>query len=601
MKPTLNTTGRAIGIAILAVLALISALVWASTQPRLVTPVVQKAVALGSGHPASLSAAWISYGPMPVIHLRDLEIESRAGIETLDITPNLLGLLPFVPLAEHVNAENGSLTIDRAAGNSASTEYDRFVDTVYLREIAVEIRRETAVSGFNIKEAQGSLHGGSLWIYAVAGDGTVEFDGKGRLTSLSTIEGEVRVSGPNLATVADALGIAAPDVPPFVLTGDLAVQPDAWVLTGIGGEIGESDIGGNLTIDFAGDRPGINGNLVSEELDFDDLGVILGLPSRNEGGDALNPAQERANQDYATSGRLIPNASIDLERLSDVNADVTYEAASVVGAPFSISSIALDIELVDSVLTISRFDAATAGGTLAMTGTLNASAQPAETELRAQFNGMQMEQIVPDDYALGGIQGGFTLALTGSNFRDAFANANGTALLWAEDSQVAALPIEAADLDIGEALTVLAGNDDGSPVYVAAPCLVLRLDIEDGIGRTAPVLVETEDSLVVGEGTVSLRDETFDMIFKADAKDMSWGRLLGDLSLGGQWRDPQIGVAAEGTAVQGLLAGVLGSIAGPLAALPFLETGDGEAAPCQRILAKARGTPEAGEAANTLP
>ncbi|MBD0427139.1 AsmA family protein [Aquisalinus flavus] len=570
------------------VILVIAVLIGATTRPGIMTPVTERLVGWVTGHETSIGAAWLTWEDGPVYAIREIDVADRLQAGSIDLRPNWFGFLPGIAMVGSATAASGTVIIDRTGGGSMSTDYESYIDEVSLSGIDVIIRRAYATSRFRIVEGSGSLRGGTLSLDAVAGDGRVYFRGDGKLARVETIAGDATVEGPNLATVAEALGIAAPDVPPFTLNGRLSVNADNWDLTGISGEIGDSDIGGALTVHFREPRPLIEADLSSETLDFDDLGVIIGLPSVNEDGAALNEAQETANARYQQSTRFIPDASIDFSRLSIVDADVRYTAASVVDAPFTISAFNLDLAIENSLLTIEEFTASMVDGQMSLSGTVNGREQPAESDLSGRFDDLDLESIVPDRMARGKLQGRLDLALAGSDFRTAFGNADGSVSFWAEGARLAAVPIEAAGLDIGEALVTLAGQDRDDPVYVEAPCLVASLDISDGIGTADPIVADTEDSVIIVDGTVNLRNETLDLAVKADAKDFSWGTLMGDITVGGSWRDPSITVDAGGGAAQVLFAGLLGAVAGPLAALPFFETGDGKDVPCRSLLDRAR-------------
>ena len=103
------------------------------------------------------------------------------------------------------------------------------------------------------------------------------------------------------------------------------------------------------------------------------------------------------------------------------------------------------------------------------------------------------------------------------------------------------------------------------------------------------MVFDSQDSLIVLDGTVNLDDESLDLTVETDAKDVSWGSLLGDPVIRGTLRNPVIGVDAGETALQAGAAALLGSLTGGLAALPFVELGDGQDADCEALLARAHG------------
>ena len=102
-----------------------------------------------------------------------------------------------------------------------------------------------------------------------------------------------------------------------------------------------------------------------------------------------------------------------------------------------------------------------------------------------------------------------------------------------------------------------------------------------------PALIDTDDSLVLIEGQIGMAQETLDLSVKSEAKDASFGTLVGDIGITGTFRSPQISAINPEAALQIGLATILGSITGGLAALPFIEIGDAPDAPCADILAQA--------------
>ena len=112
--------------------------------------------------------------------------------------------------------------------------------------------------------------------------------------------------------------------------------------------------------------------------------------------------------------------------------------------------------------------------------------------------------------------------------------------------------------------------------------------LEQGVGTIEPGVIDTTDSLILLDGGFNLGNEAIDVDVRADAKDASIGSLFGDISLGGSFRNPSVSVISEETILQAGLTALLGALTGPLAALPFIDTGDGNDAPCESLLARAQ-------------
>jgi hypothetical protein len=103
-------------------------------------------------------------------------------------------------------------------------------------------------------------------------------------------------------------------------------------------------------------------------------------------------------------------------------------------------------------------------------------------------------------------------------------------------------------------------------------------------------VIDNKDSLVLAEGEVSLATEQMAITIDANPKDVSIGTLFGDIKLGGTLRNPDINYLSGKSILQTGLAAVLAGIAGPLAALPFIELGGGEDANCTQLVADAKDT-----------
>ena len=79
-----------------------------------------------------------------------------------------------------------------------------------------------------------------------------------------------------------------------------------------------------------------------------------------------------------------------------------------------------------------------------------------------------------------------------------------------------------------------------------------------------------------------------DIRVRTDAKDTSWGSLIGNVDIEGPFRRPQIDALQGETVLQGAIAAILASVSGPLGALPFIEPGDAPDTPCGEILTRAQ-------------
>ena len=85
------------------------------------------------------------------------------------------------------------------------------------------------------------------------------------------------------------------------------------------------------------------------------------------------------------------------------------------------------------------------------------------------------------------------------------------------DAAVSHLAVEAAGLDLAQGLGMLIKGDDALPIQ----CNVADLDIVKGVARPKVFVVNTRDSTIWIDGTVSFRDESLDLRFVVSPKDFS--------------------------------------------------------------------------------
>lgn len=98
---------------------------------------------------------------------------------------------------------------------------------------------------------------------------------------------------------------------------------------------------------------------------------------------------------------------------------------------------------------------------------------------------------------------------------------------------------------------------------------------------TRALAFDTTDTVLHGEGTVNLRDESLDLRLVPEPKDVSPVSLRGPLRVGGRLKDPAFGPEPAPLALRGAAAAALYAVAPPAALLALIETGPGENVDCR--------------------
>jgi hypothetical protein len=141
------------------------------------------------------------------------------------------------------------------------------------------------------------------------------------------------------------------------------------------------------------------------------------------------------------------------------------------------------------------------------------------------------------------------------------AAGNGDVVLGIQGGSVSGLLVEAAGLDLVEALALVIEGD--APIGIR--CGLLEAKMEDGVARFGRGLVDTTDSLLVVGGAADLGEETVDVQIEAHEKDFSLIDAAAPVRVQGPFRDPSIAI-------------------GGVDPLPFFEMGDAEDIDCGRLL-----------------
>lgn len=588
---------RAVTAAFSVIVTLIGALVLLlvlMTFPAIGTPVTNLALRVTGPDGASVSRAHTRFPALNTVVFQRFEAD-RAEIASGSVQLNFFGFLPAVAWISRAEAREGFIAVERGPDRNEGItipQVRRLIDEVALSDIDVRYTRRGETSVISISEATGSLRAGSVQLKASGGRSELEFAGSAEASTLNALAGRLRLRGENFADFAWVAGFAAPNTPPYDAVADIRIERNLWTIDFLPDtRIGDSDLAGPLTVRTGRDTPLIEADLRSANLDFDDLGILFGIPIGVGANETANEEQAEARAALDASGRLIPDATIDFTRLDAVDGTIRFTADEVSDAIFDIRGLKLEFEIEGRVVRAPVLELNFAEGQLAAYVTLDGSQSPAMTTAEGKLTGVPFSNLAADPYVRGTAYGEFKLEGRGDSFRDTAASLDGRISLWSQDAQLLALVAEASALDIPNTLALLDENE-GEKTYAPTSCAAASLALQDGIGRADPVLFDTEKRLVVVTGDVNLGNETIDLSVQSDSKDPSFATLAVDVKVGGTFRSPELSALGPETVLQIGAAAVLGSITGGLAALPFIELGEASDAPCADIIARAEETRE---------
>lgn len=429
-------------------------------------------------------------------------------------------------------------------------------------------------------------------VKASAGRTSLQAKGSiGNLGALDGLDASFDLKGQTLADLYKVLGVVLPDTRPYAVRGRLSKQGAVWKASAIQGRLGQSDIAGNLAYDKSGRLALLAGRLESRSLDFVDLGPLVGVPSDASGATTKTVSKtgtSSAPKQVQAKGKVLPSATLDLARLKTMNADVHYKASEVKNAKgLPLDRIDTRILLKQGVLQLDPLDLGVAGGRLAGMLRLDATAQPAVVQVRLDARLLQLNQLFPKiprtEGSLGKLNGRIDLTGRGNAIAQVLGSSSGSMALLMGKGEVSNILLEFMGLDGGEIIKFLAGGDRN----VRLRCAAAAFDVKQGLMSSRALVLDTSDTLINGNGQISLANETLDLVLYPQPKDVSILSLRSPLKITGTFSQPSAFPDKGALAGRAGVALLLGAINPLLALAATLETGPGKDADCERVLATA--------------
>lgn len=397
---------------------------------------------------------------------------------------------------------------------------------------------------------------------------------------MDSFAGSFRLKGPSLAAVGDLIGVTLPTTATFNTNGVIDKQDLIWRVDLNKMAIGDSRLDGNFSYDKSLRVPLLKGKLGGEKLVITDLGPAFGATP-----DAKNP------------NKVLPSRPFDLASLRKMNADVLVDIQYLdLKTSFlePLKPLKGHIQLKDAVLSLNDIKAFTADGRLTGDIDLDGRGSKALWDAKLAWNGVRLERWVKQKraeglppYISGKLSGAALLQGQGKSTAEILASLNGSIRSELYEGAVSHLGIEVAGLDVAESLGLLFKGDDALPVQ----CAVVDLHAKDGVFTPRAMVVDTTDSTVWVDGSLSLATETLNLRAMSLPKDFSPLTLRTPLNITGQFANPQVSLEKKRVGLK-LAASVLLAIVNPLAAvIPLLDSGDTKeakrrAAGCLNIMQK---------------
>lgn len=394
------------------------------------------------------------------------------------------------------------------------------------------------------------------------------------------------LSGQNLDDLYPLIGIAMPPTPPYRFEGRLTHADDTWRYDGFTGKVGNSDLRGYAHVSTGRDRPFFKADLKSNRLDIDDLAGFIGAGEKGEGGEATNPELQALAEKQAASDRVLPDTPYELDKLRAMDADVRLRAARINAPPLPIDDMDAHLLLDNGLLRLEPLNFGVADGDIRSNIRMDARQTVIRTRADVAMRGLNLSKLMPDGAlareSVGRIGGKMTVDARGNSIARMLGSADGDIAIGMGQGQISKLLMKLAGLNLAGAIRTKLAGDKPIPIR----CAFGDFAVKDGLMTTRSMAFDTTDTIVLGSGTVNLRDETLDLTMRPRPKGRSLLSLRVPLYVDGTFKNPNVRPDYARIGLRGGAALALATIAPPAALLATTELGGGKDADCGGQYAK---------------
>ncbi len=403
---------------------------------------------------------------------------------------------------------------------------------------------------------------------------------------MAGVNAQLNLHGDNLADLFYLTGIPLLPTSPYKLIGHLQKQNGIWEFHNFRGQVGDSDLSGELTYDTTGQRSLVKAELVSQLLDMKDLAGFIGATPK-EG--TRSPAQKVQAEREKASPHLLPDIPIDLTRLRAADMNVRLKANQIKAPDFPINDLDIGFNIQNGVLRMDPFDFGVAFGTISGSLILDGHKDIPIIQSDLMIKRLSFKQFFAktrfESLSAGYFGGRLQLKGAGSSLANFLATSNGRIILMMSGGTISLLIIDATGLNLGQAVPLLLGKDKTTTIR----CAIGDFKVDNGLLNSDVFVLDTTDSNIAGEMRINLKDEALNAQVEAHPKDFSLFSARTPITVSGTLKHPSIGLDPKELALRGTSAAVLSVFLSPLAAIiPFIELGLGKDSDCGELIQHAR-------------
>lgn len=402
---------------------------------------------------------------------------------------------------------------------------------------------------------------------------------------LGGLTGRFSLNGPSLAVVGDALGVTLPTTSAFQMAGAIARQGALWRVVVDDAIVGGSRLSGIFTYDTDRSLPLLSGR-VGGRLKLVDLGPVVGKTSAPAPSAKVTLPATRASsaEGHTIQHKVLPVRRFDLASLRAMDADVQFNFSHVdLGTPRlePLRGFSGQLQLVGGALSLRELNGRLGQGRLIGDMQLDGRESTARWNASLRWDGVRLEKWVSQSRfdtsppsLSGRMKGRASLAGQGQSTAEILASLKGRVRTELHDGSVSHFFVEMAGPDLAQGLGMLVRGNE----FLLVQCAVADLVVDDGVLRPRVVVLDTTNSAVWIDGSLSLATETVELRATVMPGNFSLRTLRTPLRVQGALANPEV-TLDKGPMSLKLAAAFLRALEDPVAALLApIDTDDADVA-----------------------
>jgi AsmA family protein len=395
---------------------------------------------------------------------------------------------------------------------------------------------------------------------------------------------KLEMAGTDMELLLPLIGIAFPKTPSYRIKGDLDYADGKIHFRNFSGQLGSSDVEGNIAVEPGPKRPVVTADVTSRQVDLADLGGFLGSEPGRMSTPNQTPEQHQAVARAEANPRLLPTTTISLPKLLAADVHLKYRGARIQGRDMPFDSFAADMDIIDGRILLHPVSIGVGQGHIAGTVEIEPlNGEQFHTKADVAVQRVDLGRMLKATNMVGGsgvFGGRAVLETTGNSVATMLANGNGSLqLTMAGGGDLSALLVDLSGLQFGNALLAALGIPERDKIE----CFVADFGLQRGELQTRALLLDTTSNITSGSGAINMRTETLNYQIRTEAKHFTIGALPAPISITGSFKDPGAMPDITRLALRGGVAVGLGMLFAPAAILPTIQFGVGDDHRCEAL------------------